>query len=221
MSDQSITERLLGDELPDLKSKGISRIDGVVRGKVVDVLDPLCVGRVRVQADVVDSLQPLPWSRVAVPMAGPFAGSYALPNLGDEVLVAFENGDVDQPYVIGCLWNNAQRPPLPSPLPQIRALRTPAGNQLVFTDLPPTVTLQCGPTLPTVIPQPATPMSPPPTVRIATEGIDISSPTRITLSVGGSSITLLPQGVVIVAPEITITAVSQVVVGAALIRLNS
>src|SRR5262249_4804575 len=155
-------------------------------------------GRVRVLADIVDSLQPLPWARVAVPMAGPLAGSYAIPNLGDEVLVAFENADVDSPYVLGCLWNGVQRPPLASPIPQVRAWRTPIANQLVFTDVPPTVTLQSGPTPPAVIPQPATPATPPPTVRMAAEGIDITSPVRITLSVGKSSITLLPDGVVIV-----------------------
>jgi phage baseplate assembly protein gpV len=214
------TERLLGDELPDLKSKGVAQINGVVSGTVVDIEDPLCVGRVRVQVDVVDSLHPLPWARVAVAMAGPFAGSYAVPNLGDEVLVAFENGDVDSPYVIGCLWNGVQRPPLPSPLAQIRVLRTPVGNQLAFTDVPPTVTLQCGPTQPAVIPQPATPTTPPSTVRLAAEGVDITSPTRITLSVGSSSITLLPQGVVIVAPEVSMIGGAQVVIQANLVRIN-
>lgn len=220
MSKPSTSERLLGDELPDLKSKGVAQINGVVSGTVVDIVDPLCVGRVRVQVDAVDSLFPLPWARVAVGMAGVFSGSYFVPNLGDEVLVAFENGDVDSPYVLGCLWNAVQRPPLPSPVTQIRALRTPVGNQVVFTELPPTVTIQSGPTLPAVIPQPATPTTPPPTVRLSAEGIDISSPVRITLSVGASSITLSPDGIVIVGPGVSVQAVSQIVIQAGLVRIN-
>src|SRR5580693_8955976 len=48
------------------------------------------------------------WARVAVPMAGRERGSYTLPAVGDQVVVAFENGDVDRPIVIGALWSKAQ-----------------------------------------------------------------------------------------------------------------
>ncbi len=51
------------------------------------------------------------WARYASPMAGPGSGVWFLPEVGDEVLVAFEAGDLARPYVIGALWNGVDRPP--------------------------------------------------------------------------------------------------------------
>lgn len=51
------------------------------------------------------------WARIAVPMAGDGRGTYFLPEVGDEVLVAFERGDLRFPYVIGALWNGRHKPP--------------------------------------------------------------------------------------------------------------
>jgi len=44
-------------------------------------------------------------------MAGKDRGIFFLPEVDDEVLVAFENGDINQPYVIGSLWNGVDVPP--------------------------------------------------------------------------------------------------------------
>jgi uncharacterized protein involved in type VI secretion and phage assembly len=43
-------------------------------------------------------------------MAGPGRGFYCLPEIDDEVLVAFEHGDIRRPYVLGALWNGKDRP---------------------------------------------------------------------------------------------------------------
>ncbi|MEO7497221.1 MAG: phage baseplate assembly protein V [Massilia sp.] len=51
------------------------------------------------------------WARIAVPMAGGERGVYFLPEVGDEVLVAFEREDLRFPYVIGALWNGKHKPP--------------------------------------------------------------------------------------------------------------
>jgi len=51
------------------------------------------------------------WARYASMMAGPARGAWFLPDVGDEVLVAFEAGDPGRPYVIGALWNGADVPP--------------------------------------------------------------------------------------------------------------
>jgi len=51
------------------------------------------------------------WIRVATPYAGRNGGFYSIPEVGDEVLVAFEQGDVRRPYVLGQLWNAADPPP--------------------------------------------------------------------------------------------------------------
>jgi len=54
------------------------------------------------------------WARLAAPMAGAGRGFYFIPEVNDEVLVAFEQGDINRPYVIGCVWNGQDAPPEPA-----------------------------------------------------------------------------------------------------------
>lgn len=51
------------------------------------------------------------WARVATPMSGKDRGMYFIPEVGDEVLVAFERGDMRFPYIIGSLWNGKDKAP--------------------------------------------------------------------------------------------------------------
>lgn len=51
------------------------------------------------------------WARMSSFMAGKERGAFFLPEKDDEVLVAFENGDVNKPYIIGALWNGKDAPP--------------------------------------------------------------------------------------------------------------
>jgi type VI secretion system secreted protein VgrG len=53
------------------------------------------------------------WVRVAQPASG--GSSFFLPEVEDEVLVAFEQGDPDRPYILGMLWNPSKPPPQQSP----------------------------------------------------------------------------------------------------------
>ena len=61
-----------------------------------------------------------PWIRVMMPMAGPQLGQIALPRVGQEVVVQFQDGNIDHPIVIGVVYNSANPPPWQ--LPQQRAL---------------------------------------------------------------------------------------------------
>ena len=87
------------------------RFYGVVVGIVTNNQDPQDMHRVKVRfpwlADDVESH----WARVATPMAGNDRGVYCLPEVDDEVLVAFEHGRVDHPYVLGSVWNGQDRAP--------------------------------------------------------------------------------------------------------------
>ena len=56
-----------------------------------------------------------PWARLANQSAGTDRGSYFVPQAGDEVLVAFNHGDVREPYVLGSLWNTIDKPPADDP----------------------------------------------------------------------------------------------------------
>ncbi len=192
---------------------------GVTVGKVINPLDPMTLGRVQVQLPFIDSLDLSPWARVAVPMAGLLHGTYFIPNIGDEVLVAFEQGDVNVPYIIGSLWNAMAPPPLPSPLPQIRMIRTLVGNQIVFTEAPPSVTIQTAPTPPAVIPAPPTPTGPYQTIMMSSAGIQIMSPTPIQIismtgiqiMVGTNIVNLTPDGVTITGtPNLNLAAAGTV-----------
>jgi hypothetical protein len=176
------------------------KMAGVTVGTVINLLDPEMQGRVQVQLKSIDSLDLSCWARVAQPMAAMLSGTYFVPNLNDEVLVAFEHGDVNAPYIIGCLWNLGAPPPLPSPLPQVRAIRTPAGNQIVTTELPPSVTIQTAPTPPATIPAPLTPTGPYQSFSMNPTGVQIMTPTTILLQVGPStSLALTPQGIALTA----------------------
>jgi type VI secretion system (T6SS) baseplate-like injector VgrG len=167
------------------------KMTGVMVGTVINPLDVEMQGRVQVRLNAIDSLDLSCWARVAQPMAALLSGSYFVPNVGDEVLVAFEHGDVNAPYIIGCLWNLAAPPPLPSPLPQIRAIRTPAGNQIVTTEAPPSVTIQTAPTPPAAIPAPPTPTGPYQTFTMNPTGIQAMTPTTILLQVGPATTLLM------------------------------
>lgn len=67
-------------------------------------------------------------------MAGGERGAYFMPEIDDEVLVAFEHGEFDHPFVVGFLWNGAQPPPHSDINPSVRRLRTVSGHRVEFDD---------------------------------------------------------------------------------------
>ena len=215
---------MMEETLSEMAEKAADQSDrfyGVVTGTVINVVDPMFLGRVQVRLPFVDDVEISPWARVAAPMAGITHGHYFIPNLGDEVLVAFEHGDMTAPYVLGSVWNATSPPPLPSPLPQIRAIRTLAGNQLVFSEAPPTVTLQSGPTPPVTIPAPPTPAGPP-TVILSPAGIQILfGLSIINMTPDGITITGTPNLNLIATAAITLTAPNVTINGAAATSVQS
>ena len=88
-----------------------TRFFGVAVGIITDNKDPQKQGRVRMQFPWLSDDHVSDWSRVSMPMAGNGRGVYFLPEIGDEVLVAFQHGDVRFPYVVGSMWNGQDAPP--------------------------------------------------------------------------------------------------------------
>lgn len=83
---------------------------GVVNGRVEDNNDPEGMGRIKVrffwqEENVVH------WARMMTPHAGADRGFLFLPEVGDEVVIAFGDGDVEKPVILGCLWNGVDKPP--------------------------------------------------------------------------------------------------------------
>lgn len=110
-------------------------MQGVVVGIVTDNEDPKDLGRVKLRFPWRDADDESYWARIAVPMAGDEYGSYFLPEVDDEVLVAFENGDIHKPYVVGSLWNGTQRPPHTNDGEnEDREIRSRSGHRLAFGD---------------------------------------------------------------------------------------
>ena len=104
----------MGQHLVDLLSthnQDSGKITGVVVGIVVNNQDPDKMGRVKVKFPWLSNDDESWWARVATMMAGPSRGSWFLPEVDDEVLIAFEHGDVRFPYVVGALWNGKDAPP--------------------------------------------------------------------------------------------------------------
>jgi uncharacterized protein involved in type VI secretion and phage assembly len=110
----------------------MSTVNGVVVGLVTDVNDPEKLGRIKVHFPWLDEGHESDWIRIATLMAGGNRGSFFLPEVNDEVLVAFEHGDSRFPFALGFLWNGIDKPP--SEHVRDRMLKSKNGHQLRFLD---------------------------------------------------------------------------------------
>jgi uncharacterized protein involved in type VI secretion and phage assembly len=113
-----------------------SRIQGVVVGVVTNNEDPDLMGRVKVKFPWLSDADESYWARIAAPMAGKERGVYFLPEVDDEVLVAFEHGDVRFPYVLGALWNGKEAPPAKNEdgKNSIRVIKSRSGHVIRLND---------------------------------------------------------------------------------------
>ena len=93
----------------DRESGGV--IKGVAVGIVTNNKDPEGLGRVKVKFPWLEENHESAWARLSTPMAGADRGLCTIPEVDDEVLVAFEREDIRFPVVLGGLWNGAGKPP--------------------------------------------------------------------------------------------------------------
>ena len=93
----------------DANPPGLRPALGLARALVVDVRDPQAAGRIKVKFPWLPG-EVETWARVSLPLGGNRTGLWALPEVGDEVLVGFEHGDVRSPIVIGSLWDGKPPP---------------------------------------------------------------------------------------------------------------
>ena len=83
---------------------GDNRIFGVMTGIVAKNYDKDMPGRICVTIPVRDNdANELKWARMVMPSSGKSWGHYFLPEVGDQVLLVFEQGNIEKPYVIGCI----------------------------------------------------------------------------------------------------------------------
>jgi len=139
--DPSLLERLdqLGPE---------SLLDGfaVAPGIVINNLDALGEGRVQVRVPSMPSIEP--WARVCSVGAGSGRGFAWIPQIDDEVLVAFAQNDPSGAYVLGGLWSTRDRPPLTLPTDFLikRTIKTGVsaapGHEVEFDDALQSITIK-------------------------------------------------------------------------------
>ncbi|MCF6155903.1 MAG: phage tail protein [Candidatus Brocadia sp.] len=126
----------LSDLLERQEERNDQYVYGVVIGIVMSNHDPDGLGRVKVNFPWRGINDESYWARVAAPMAGNGRGTVFYPEVNDEVLVAFEHGDINHPYVIGALWNGVDTPPETNANGQnnIRKIRSRSGHEIIFND---------------------------------------------------------------------------------------
>ena len=110
----------------------MSQINGVVIGLVTNVKDPTQNGRIKVHFPWLDDQHETDWIRIATMMGGNGRGSFFMPEVNDEVLVAFDHGDVRFPYVVGFMWNGQDK--APSSDTRLRVIRSVNGHQIGLYD---------------------------------------------------------------------------------------
>ncbi len=124
---------LLGGQTPEV---GGWASRGLVTGLVTNINDPDGLNRVKVKFPSLSDQDESHWARLTSPMAGPGTGLVMMPRINDEVLVGFEQGDFRYPYVLGVLWNAADKPPYSPADGKINdyALKTTAGHVMQFIE---------------------------------------------------------------------------------------
>jgi type VI secretion system secreted protein VgrG len=114
---------------------------GIVPARVTAHNDPKKMGRIQVQFFWQED-GATHWARATSPHAGPDRGFMFMPEVGDEVAVAFEDGDPERPVILGSLWNGVQQAPrfdfygndiAPN---NVKRILTKAGNRLQIVDEP-------------------------------------------------------------------------------------
>jgi uncharacterized protein involved in type VI secretion and phage assembly len=112
----------------------VGKFSGVVTGKVTSVDDPDGQGRVQISFPWMGGQNQGFWSPVATLMSGGGRGSWFMPVEGDDVLVAFDQEDASNSYVLGYLWNGQDTPP--STDPNLRTIRSVNGHEIQLYDPP-------------------------------------------------------------------------------------
>lgn len=125
---------LLAPQAPPVTNRGL------VVGIITDNKDPDGLGRVKVKYPWLAPDQASDWARVLSVGGGSDRGISFLPEVNDEVLVGFEQGDIHYPYILGGLWNGNDKPAddaknaVSGGKVQKRGIRTRVGHQIMFDD---------------------------------------------------------------------------------------
>ena len=120
---------------PPYQDSGVFPKSHEQMGRVVENADPLGLGRVRVQMMWQEAgSEKTPWIRLLQPHSGSGKGFYFVPEIGEEVLVGFQGGNAEKPYVIGTQYNGKEKSGYADKENNIKAVHTRSGNRLLLND---------------------------------------------------------------------------------------
>ncbi|HEX2746105.1 MAG TPA: phage baseplate assembly protein V [Streptosporangiaceae bacterium] len=155
---------------------------GKYRGFVIGNVDPLQTGRLMVQVADVSGVLPSTWAMPCLPFAGTLSGFYAVPEIGSQVWIEFEQGDPDYPIWVGCFWGSATDVPAlalaGTPGLQQIVVQTTGQNTLLISDTP-------GPTGGIMLQSSAGAL-----ISVSDAGITISNGQGATITMTGPSVTV-------------------------------
>lgn len=124
----------------EINATSLGKIGSIAIGIVTNNQDPKNLGRVKVRFPWLEENNESAWARMATLMGGKDRGAFFLPDVGDEVVVAFDHGDMNSPYIIGALWNEKDKPPMTNKEGNnnndIKMLKSRSGHELRFNDSP-------------------------------------------------------------------------------------
>jgi uncharacterized protein involved in type VI secretion and phage assembly len=177
---------------------------GIYSGSVLDNRDPENLARVLVRVSGLKDESGGVWARLATMMAGRDSGTLFIPEVGDEVLVAFVQGDIRAPCVLGAVWSKSSPPPpVGDPAASVMLIRSRNGVELRIVDDGDNNSL----TVETPGGQRMTLQDDPGTVRID--------------DVHGNSVTLSPSGVKVLAASKVEVSAGMVEVSAGLLSVHA
>ncbi|WP_395076426.1 phage baseplate assembly protein V [Flavobacterium sp.] len=102
---------------------------------VVDNNDPKGLGRIQVQmAWQKNNSEKTPWIRMTNPHAGGGKGMYFVPEIGEEVLVAFEADNAEKPYVLGAMYNGNESAGYNTEGNDQKVIQTRSGTKIIMND---------------------------------------------------------------------------------------
>jgi uncharacterized protein involved in type VI secretion and phage assembly len=117
-----------------------TRYYGKYRGTVINVEDPMRMGRIMAEVPQVYGMLPSTWAMPCVPFAGIQSGEWTIPPIGAGVWIEFEQGDPNYPIWTGGYWGSGTEPPAMAQLAPASVnhyvVQTALQNTLQVSDLP-------------------------------------------------------------------------------------
>ncbi|MBF4692029.1 phage baseplate assembly protein V [Fusibacter ferrireducens] len=121
----------------DTNERDDNRMYGLTLGIVTNTEDPDNLGRIKVKLPLRDEAEnESAWARVIIPFAGKEMGVYFIPDVGDEVIVAFLGGQLEKPVIVGGVWSKSVKPPMANEEGKnlTKKIKTKSGHELIFFD---------------------------------------------------------------------------------------